>query len=121
MKKTILMAALAVFTFISGNLFAGAQDFILTNNTNQTILHVYVSSSDSTDWEEDVLGKQVIRSGESIAITFEERAETFWDIRVVYAGGKSDGIWNSVNLKKIYEAVLTENYSGGTTLSYREI
>lgn len=66
------------------------QNFTIRNNTGQTINELYVSAVSSNNWEEDILGRDVLANGESAQISFE-RSETQcnWDLRVVYENGQS--------------------------------
>lgn len=87
------------------------QDFKLTNETGVEIYAVYVSPSDSNDWENDVLGKDTLPIGESVDIEFD-RAEkaAMWDLRIEDKAGAFI-IWENLNLTEINE--LTLNYKDG--------
>ncbi len=43
--------------------FADQRDFTLVNATGFTITHVYVSASDRSTWQEDLLGRDVLPAG----------------------------------------------------------
>lgn len=83
-----------------------AQDFTLVNETGVEIDKVYVSPHDKDDWEEDVLGKDTLPSGQSVDIKFH-RDETAaeWDLRVEDKQGNSIE-WENLNLLKISKATL---------------
>lgn len=63
-----LKALLVVFSiFILGSAsvaLAGKQDFTLENQTGYQIEQVYVSSVNTDDWEEDVLGRRYLSDGQ---------------------------------------------------------
>lgn len=59
---------------------AGTQDFILVNETGVDIFELYVSETRSDDWEEDVLGDEVLLDGERADITFSGRGACMWDM-----------------------------------------
>lgn len=82
-------------------LAAGRQNFTLINKTGYTIDQVYVSSTTSKDWEEDILGRDVLENNESVDITFE-RGESAckWDLKVIY-DDQSESEWGGLNLCKI--------------------
>lgn len=85
----------------------GPQDFTLVNKIGATIDEVYVSPSTETDWEDDVLGADVLKNGESVEITFEDRKkQKEWDLKVVTDGGKS-WIWEELDLMTISEVTIT--------------
>ena len=84
----------------------GAQDFTLVNETGVEIDKVYISPHDKDDWEEDVLGKDTLPTGQSVDIKFH-RDETAaeWDLRVEDKEGTSIE-WTNLNLLKISKVTL---------------
>jgi hypothetical protein len=74
-------------------------DFDLINLTGSTLRAVYVSPSDSTGWEEDVLGGDALNDGETVDLRFspEERA-ALWDIKVESADGHY-AEWKGLDLR----------------------
>ncbi|MDP3718744.1 MAG: hypothetical protein Q8T13_13350 [Acidobacteriota bacterium] len=59
-------------------------DFTLKNDTGVIIAEVYVAPSTSDDWEEDIMGKDVLGNGESVDITFSRTEKTCdWDLKIV--------------------------------------
>jgi len=82
------MSALAVCVFVASlALPVGAQsklDFTLKNDTGLIISELYVSPNTSDDWEEDVLGRDVLNDGESLDITFSRTEKTCkWDLKII--------------------------------------
>ena len=73
-------------------------DFTLQNRTGLTIQELYVSPDESDDWEEDVLGRDVLKHNESIDITFSRSEKTCdWDLKIKDEDG--DEIeWDSLDL-----------------------
>jgi hypothetical protein len=89
-----------------------AQDFTLVNETGVEIDKVYISPHDKDDWEEDILGKDTLPTGQSVEVKFN-REETAgqWDLRIEDKEG--NGIeWESLDLLKISK--LTLNYDAAT-------
>lgn len=107
-KVTVLLVALFMMVFSCNIVFAGAQDFTLVNNTGVDIAAVYVSPSNSNDWQEDVLGVDYLYNGESVAIAFNGSRTTWWDIRVEDSSGDSLE-WKHFNLKEISIITLKSN------------
>lgn len=66
---------------------ADPRDFTLANESGVVITHVYVSSADTANWEEDVLGRDVLAPGESVDITFTgfTAGACSYDIKVLAA------------------------------------
>ena len=91
---------------------AAAQDFTLVNQTGVEIDKVYISPHDADDWEEDILGKDTLPSGQSVDIKFH-RSETAadWDLRIEDKEGNAIE-WENLNLLKISKVTL--NYDQAT-------
>jgi len=89
--------------------FAGDRDFVLDNHTGYEIIEVYVSSSGSDDWGNDVLGSNTLRNNYHVPITFRNnRGSTYFDIMVVFDGG-SNKSWSHFNLREIGTITLNRN------------
>jgi hypothetical protein len=84
----------------------GAQDFTLVNSTGVEIHALYISPHETDDWEEDVLGRDTLPSGESVQIKFS-RAEkaALWDLRVEDKDGNAI-VWENLNLLEISKVTL---------------
>lgn len=63
----------------SGDSFSGYIE--VTNNTGYDIYYLYVSHEDSENWEEDVLGDDVLSNGESVRTTLNDYPSSIFDIR----------------------------------------
>jgi len=96
-----------------------AQDFTLVNETGVEIDKVFISPHDKDDWEEDILGKDTLPTGQSVDIKFH-RDETAaeWDLRVEDKGGNAIE-WENLNLLKISKATL--HYDQGTKKATAEV
>jgi len=59
-------------------------DFRVRNRTGYDIHELYVSESNSDDWEEDVLGDEILEDGDSTEVEFDTNSRhRYWDIRIV--------------------------------------
>jgi hypothetical protein len=120
MRKTLI--AFAVFLLASGStaMAGGRQDFSLINGTGYDIAEVYVSAASSDDWEEDVLGEDVLENGRSVNIHFASSSSACkWDLMVVYTDGEK-AEWEGFDLCKVSEIRLLYNQkSGETSAEYR--
>ena len=83
------------------------QNFTLTNNTGHVVTTLNVSPSNSDQWGEDILGRDVLANGEAAQITFP-RAETqcSWDIKATYDDGDTTDA-RGVNLCETTTVTLT--------------
>jgi hypothetical protein len=107
-----LVAILALSTLFTSAAFAqGKQDFTLVNVTGVEINELYVSPHSADDWEEDILGRDTLPSGESVDVTFSrtEKAK-LWDLKVVDSKGNSIE-WENLNLLEISKVTL--HYKNG--------
>lgn len=82
------------------------QDFTLHNETGQEIKEVYVSATETDEWEEDILGVDTLPNGDSVDISFTRRREDMWDLKVVFRSGRSS-IWTKLNLSQITDVTLS--------------
>ena len=70
--------------------FADQRDFTLMNGSPITIANLYVGPVDSSDWGSDILGRDVLDSGESVDIVFDgdSAGDCAYDIMVRGQGGE---------------------------------
>lgn len=68
---------------------ADQRDFTVHNYTSQDIYYLYVSSSDSGAWGEDVLGENtVLSSGDSVFVYFDNSSSScFYDVKAIAEDG----------------------------------
>ena len=109
MKKSLSLSLVVALLLICSVAFAGAQDFTLVNATGHDITHVYVSPSSANDWQEDIMGRDILADGDSVTVEFaRSEAAAHWDIKVIYADGSSQ-YWTGFNLKQISRITLKPN------------
>jgi hypothetical protein len=117
-----ILAALIGLVVPGGAAFAeGKQDFTLVNQTGYRIDKVYVSPTASNDWEEDVLGRDVLDDGESVDITFHrDTPGCKWDLKVVYADDDSSAVWSGFDICTITKITIHYNKKTDTTSATTE-
>lgn len=102
--KAVGMAALLFFG--AATVAAGKQDFDLVNATGYTIAEVYVAPSSSNNWEDDVLGRDILVDGETVTINFAPNQKAcMYDILVVWDDG-DQASWDNFNLCTVTEITL---------------
>jgi hypothetical protein len=96
----------------------GGQDFTLVNSTGVEIYALYVSPHNADDWEEDVLGRDTLPSGQTVDIKFnrDEKA-AMWDLRVEDKDGNAIE-WENLNLLEISKVTL--HYENGKATAETE-
>ncbi len=93
-----LSAAVAAFT-VPANAEDAKQDFTLVNRTGYELKALYVSPSKADNWQEDILGQDVLEDGKAVNIHFSPKVQTCkWDLKVVYTDDDSSAIWQSIDL-----------------------
>lgn len=102
--KVISVLALALLLLMGSGLdnkaYAGRQDFTLVNYSGRTIYKLYISRSDHTDWEEDVLGNGTLPHGQSRKVNFSSSERgVYWDILAVFQNG-DEWRWDGIDLTK---------------------
>ena len=63
---------------------AQAEDLIFTlrNGTQATLMYFHTSPADVDDWEQDVLGSDVLEAGQSVRVTIADgRSQCDYDMR----------------------------------------
>ena len=110
--KVFFLAALFVMG-LSSVAFAGAQDFVLVNNTGFPIYKVNVSAASTNSWEEDILGSSVLMNGEAVRVNFGAGNQQYWDIQAIFEDGSSIA-WYGIDLLSTYQVTL--NNDGTATL-----
>jgi hypothetical protein len=89
MTLTAGLALAALLTITARPAHADPRDFTLVNDTGVIILNVYVSLSTVADWQEDLLGDNVLNPGDSMDIAFSGEVEgCTYDIKVVTQDGR---------------------------------
>jgi hypothetical protein len=90
LRERLSLALLAAAFLAGGSTASLAQsnnpDFRLNNRTGSTISEVYVSSSRLDSWGRDLLGNNVLPSGQSLNVVLPA-GQCRNDIRVVYQTG----------------------------------
>lgn len=103
--KLRLFLALVLAAAFVGSAFAGAQDFVLVNRTGRDIYYVNISPSSTNDWEEDILGSDVLENGDSVTVRFGIGNTRYWDIQAEFED-QSTISWYNIDLLETYKVTL---------------
>ncbi len=69
---------------------------MIMNHSGRMVYRFYGSNVDASTWEEDILGSDVLPSGESVAIDFDDgTGHCYFDFKVVFADGTSYSDYNN--------------------------
>ncbi len=118
--KKLALAATLLSSILAAPASAATQDFTILNNTGYPIERVYVSASTKEDWEEDVLGKDILPEGDRTKIRFNSDEDAcLWDLKVVYADEES-AEWQGINLCEVSVVSLSYDRKSGRTWAETE-
>lgn len=103
------MGALALFSLLCvANSFAeGQQDFALHNQTGKVIKEIYIGPTSSEEWDDDVMGKNVVPDGGGVHVTFSPKTTAkHWDVKIVFEDDKST-VWTNFDLTTIDDITIS--------------
>ena len=105
-RAALLASALSGGVLAAAPVAAGQQDFTLYNETGVDIYQLYVSPASTDQWEEDVLGVDVLEDGDAVDISFDRDEDAdYWDLMVVDGEG-SNIQWYRLKLTDISAVTL---------------
>ncbi|WP_162931615.1 hypothetical protein [Mesorhizobium sp. DCY119] len=106
-----VVAAAATFCLVS-TFSAQAEDLVFTlkNGTNSDLSEFYTSPIGVNEWEEDILGQDVLSAGESVRITIADgRSVCEYDMRFEFTEDSDlDTTTDKANLCELGEYTITE-------------
>ena len=63
-------------------------DFLFENNSSFAIVELYASPSNVGEWEEDILGRDILDAGESARVSIRDGRRTCeYDLKIVFDDG----------------------------------
>ena len=81
-------ATLLALSAVAAPALAEDLEFTLENRSSYDVIEFYASPYDVGDWEEDILGLDILPSGESVQITIGDgRSQCEYDLRFVFDDG----------------------------------
>ena len=87
-RSRLTLAASLAMMAASAPAFADDLELTLSNDSSYVVVEFYASPSDVGDWEEDILGTDVLGSEESVEITIADgRTQCEYDLRFVFDDG----------------------------------
>jgi hypothetical protein len=116
--KTLLSAITIAALAVAGPAFGqeAKQDFQLKNKTGYELKALYVAPSKSDDWEDDVLGQDVLADDQAVNIHFNPKTNTcIYDVKVVYSDDDSSAVWQKINLCEIEKITIKYDRKSDTT------
>jgi hypothetical protein len=108
--KTASIAALSLLAFAlpASGALALDRHVRVTNDTSYTIREFYASNVGSNNWEEDILGREMLEPGQTININIDDASGYCkYDFRAVFEDG-GEAIKQRVNVCEISRFTFTE-------------
>jgi hypothetical protein len=69
---------------------SGERHVLLTNNTRELIMEIYVSDDGTDNWQEDLLGLEFLLPGSSVSVGVDDRnGNCRVDVKTVFDNGAS--------------------------------
>ncbi|MBM0744335.1 hypothetical protein JOY44_22435 [Phormidium sp. CLA17] len=97
-KNTMIRGVAAAIALLTISLFASlpaqaeSATFTLVNKTSRTLEEFYASPPSTDDWEEDILGVDVLEPGASVKINMDDgREDCLYDFKGVLGAGNGVG------------------------------
>ncbi len=112
LTRVVALVGVCALGLITTALADGKQDFTLHNSTGLVLTKLFISAHEKDEWEEDVLGVEVLGDGEEVTIHFDPKEEADqWDMKVEDDKGK-EHVWNNLDLTNITDITLDFNEDG---------
>src|SRR5580658_3661725 len=99
--RSFWFAAFAAVLAMTGPASAqdAKQDFKLVNKTGYELKALYVAPSKSDDWQDDVLGQDVLGDGQAVNVHFSPKTKAcIYDLKVTYSDDDSSAVWEKIDL-----------------------
>lgn len=112
MRTLIALAACAaVVVMPTLGLAADARDITVVNKTGKPVASIFISPVDTSEWEEDILGVDVLEDGQSVDIAFSGYDEDACNFDVLASNDDGDQwLLTDVDLCTVAEITLTAKY-----------
>lgn len=111
MSKNIILGGLAALAFLAMPVAAQAEDlkFVLTNSSSYNIANFYTSPANVNEWQEDVLGEDLLESGSQVNVTIADGSDQCaYDMKFVFEDG-SEFVREGIDICKLGEYTLSDN------------
>ena len=106
MLITLRAAALAAAATLFALAAAADITFVLNNATSVDLMEFYASPTDAEDWEEDILGDEVLPAGGAGQVIIGEDRGCDYDIKMVFADGEE--MEDAINICETSEYTISE-------------
>lgn len=107
-RSLVVSAVFGVSIVVSGAVSAADRTVTVVNKTKSTMSAIYASSVGARTWEEDILGQDMLASGESVEIDMDDGTGACrFDLKAEFSDG-TEAIQQNLNVCKVGEFTFTE-------------
>lgn len=111
MRKILRMMAVGMLLVLPTWAENATLDFQLYNRTGVNIKRLYMSPSNTQDWEEDLMHGRMLMHGADVLIEFQpEHTATSWDLRVEDSEGGAL-IFEDLDLSQTQQLILNSDHT----------
>lgn len=110
--RKLASAVVATGLLIAVAAVAGdARDIAVINKSGKPVTELFISPADSSDWEDDVLGVDVLAEGESVKISFSgyKDDQCSFDVLARNADG-DEWLLTDLNLCETFTVTITNEF-----------
>jgi hypothetical protein len=102
LKSAMLVAAVATFSVLSTGLSEALDRRVrVVNDSSRTMTKFQASNKASKSWEEDILGNDVLKPGQSVVVNINDgTGYCVFDLRATFQGGATV-VRRNINICKI--------------------
>lgn len=101
LRAAVVAAVLSTSALFVGPAFAEDRRVNIINETSYTIVEFYASNVGENEWEEDILGRDMLAPNESVIIDVDDgTGHCLYDFRAVFEDGE-ELIKNRINVCEI--------------------
>jgi hypothetical protein len=84
---TKVLAAAAVASVLALPALAQSYQIRFQNNSGVTLMYLYASDTNNSSWEQDLLGQNVLRSGQFLDLTIHNVSNCMYDVLFQFENG----------------------------------
>lgn len=96
LRSMRIATAAAILASFAAPVFAEDIVFTLNNATATDVMEFYASPTSADDWEDDILGADILGAGQSAEVTIQGDRGCDYDLRAVFADETE--VTDSINL-----------------------
>jgi hypothetical protein len=83
-----VIAAAAFAIAFAAPAFAQSYEIRFQNNSGQTLMYLYASDTNNSEWEQDLLGQNVLQPGQYLDLTIHNVSNCLYDVLFQFDNGQ---------------------------------